>query len=64
MSVDDFNSNILTPLIDKVSSENKTLVLMGDFNIDFLKADSNCSATNVLDITSSFSLLPHIILPD
>ena len=36
-----FNKNYIEPLLDKISSENKLCSLMGDFNIDLLKIDSN-----------------------
>lgn len=63
MSLNDFNSDFLTPLLEKVSLENKTLILLGDFNVNLLKVTSIPSVTNFFDIISSFSLLPHIILP-
>lgn len=63
MSVDEFNSDVLTPLLEKISAENKTLVLLGDFNIDLLLSDSDKEASNYFDIISSFSLLPYIVLP-
>ena len=59
MAVGDFNTSFLLPLLVKASLENKEIYLLGDFNIDLLKPDS----ADYLDIFSSFSLLPHIILP-
>ena len=33
ITTDDFNQNFLSPLLSKISTENKTLMLLGDFNI-------------------------------
>ena len=41
MDVSDFNSFYLSPLLSKISSENKGLVLLGDFNINLLQFDSH-----------------------
>jgi hypothetical protein len=63
MSIDDFNYNYLSPLLDKVSSENKTLILLGDFNVDLLKSNTDHNISNFLDILGSNSVLPAILLP-
>ena len=63
MSVDEFNNDYLTPLLDKASSENKLIFLTGDFNVDLLKADTNKDFAEYLDILSSYDFFPHIILP-
>ena len=63
MSVNEFNSDYLTPLLDKASLENKFLFLAGDFNVDLLKANSNKDFADYPDILSSYHFLPHIILP-
>jgi len=34
-----FNSEFLGPLLHKISSEKKQIILLGDFNINLLKAD-------------------------
>ena len=47
----DFNDEYLKPLSEKLISENKEVVLIGDFNIDLLKGDSN---KNVSDFLTSF----------
>ena len=64
MCIDNFNNNFLYPLLDKVNREKKTLLLMGDFNVNLLHSDNNNSVSNFLDIFGSFSLLPQIILPN
>ena len=62
MSIDEFNNDVLTTLLEKISAENKTLILLGDFNIDLLMSDTDREVSNYFDIINSFSLLPHIIL--
>ena len=37
----DFNDEYLKPLSEKLVSENKEVILLGDFNIDFLKCYSS-----------------------
>ena len=63
MPIEEFNEEYILPLLEKASKENKPLILLGDFNINLLKSDSDNSVSNFLDILGSFSLLPQIILP-
>ena len=60
MSIDESNNDVLTTLLEKISAENKTLILLGDFNIDLLVSDTDREVSNYFDIINSFSLLPHI----
>ena len=46
ISVQNFNKDILEPLLDKIAVEDKTCAIMGDFNIDLLKIDTNEDANN------------------
>ena len=41
MSIKKFNDEIFDPLLDKIASEDKTWALMGDYNINLLKIDTN-----------------------
>ena len=61
MSIDEFSQVFLLPLLEKASKENKPLILLGDFNINLLKSDTDNSISHFLDILGSFSLLPQII---
>ena len=63
MSVDDFNDHYINPLLSKIVKEKKSILLLGDFNIDLLKCNSNSSYSNFLDLMGSFNLLPTITLP-
>ena len=49
--------------LEKASVEKKTLILLGDFNIDLLKCENNSNHSNFLDILCSHSILPTILLP-
>ena len=50
--VSDFSNNYITPLLDKLSNENKDIMIMGDFNINLI----NYNDGNFLD-TMFFSYL-------
>ena len=63
MSIDEFNDEFLLPLLEQASKENKQLILLGDFNINLLKSETENSVSNFLDILGSFSMLPQIIFP-
>ena len=41
MEISDFNKYYLSNLIEKLSLQNKKIVLLGDFNVGLLKYDSN-----------------------
>ena len=60
MELSEFNSNYLTNLLDALSLENKTVVLLRDFNADLLKYDQNSNISDFLDLMYSSLLLPHI----
>ena len=62
MDVDEFN-NYMSPLLSKITKEKKTLLLLGDFNINLLKCNSENSHSDFLDLLGSFQILPYITLP-
>ena len=49
--------------MEKLISENKEVILLGDFNIDLLKCDSNKNVSDFLDIIYSTNLVPNITSP-
>ena len=63
MDLEDFNECYLNILLEKLSKENKTAFLLGDFNIDLLKYDKHNSTNEFLDTLSSNYFLPLILLP-
>ena len=63
MSLDEFNTKFFSPLLERISRENKVLTLMGDFNIDLLQCESDRNTERFVDIISSYLLIPAITLP-
>ena len=63
MDLNEFNDYYLNELLHKLSSENKSVILFGDFNVDLLKYDNHHSTNEFLDSLSSHLLLPHITQP-
>ena len=63
MELPEFINDDLTNLLDTLSSENKTVVLLGDFNADLLKYDQNSNISDFLDLMYSSLLLLHIFSP-
>jgi hypothetical protein len=43
--------------------KNKEVLLLGDFNLDLLKVDSNQNVSNLLDMLMNFHMIPMITLP-
>ena len=63
MDLDEFSDNYLNTLLDKISKENKSVFLLGDFNVDLLKYDKHAPTNEFLDSLSSHMFLPHIVQP-
>ena len=51
------------PLLNKLSLENKDVILMGDFNVDLLHYENHNQSRDILDKKFSASLKPHITTP-
>ena len=62
MDRNEFNGYYLNELLHKLSLENKSVILLGDFNVDLMKYDNHHSTSEFLDSLSSH-LFPHIIQP-
>ena len=60
MDAREFNDNFLQNTLEKRSYENKD-ILMGDFNIDILKYDTNNDSAVFLDMM--YENLPYISSP-
>ena len=61
MNINEFNDDYLNELLDKLSKENKTIFLLGDFNINLLNYDIHPPTNEFLDSLSSHYFLPHIL---
>ena len=63
MDFNEFNDYHLNELLHKLSSENKSVILLCDFNVDLMKYDNHHSANEFLDSLSSHLFFPHITQP-
>ena len=63
MSVDEFNENYLTPLLKKITFENKNIFLTGDYNINLLNTETDEPTSSFLNNLTSNLFIPHITLP-
>ena len=63
MQSSEFNSIYLNDLLEKLSHENKKIILMGDFDIDLLKYDTHGDSSDFLDAMYASFLLPYINTP-
>ena len=61
MKINDFNYEYLTPLLAKILHEEKTCLLMGDYNINLLNTDTNRNISDFYDILSSNFFAPYIL---
>ena len=59
MDLSDFNENYLSFLLEKISKEKESVILLGDFNTDLLKYGKHNATIDFLDTLSSdfFSLI-------
>ena len=53
MDISEFNEYFINPLMNKLTKEDKTFYLLGDFNIDLLKINIENKITNFFDILTS-----------
>ena len=63
MAIQEFMDTFLQPLLDKLSYENKNVILLGDFNFDLLHYESHIQTREFLDKICFGSLSPHITIP-
>ena len=63
MHPSEFNDIYLKDLLENLSHENKATVMMGDFNIDILKYDTEKDSADFLDSMYTSYLLPYISTP-
>ena len=63
MKISCFNSEYLTSLLTNIQKEEKTSMLMGDFNINLLNAETNINISEFYDNMSSHFFAPNILQP-
>ena len=63
MDLNDFNTNYLNSLLDKASKEQKSIFLLGDFNINLLNYNDHNPTNEFLDSLASNSFALYILQP-
>ena len=63
MDLIDFNWNHLNKLLENISNEQKSLFLLGDFNVNLLNYSEYNQTNEVLDSLASNSFVPLILQP-
>ena len=63
MNINEFNDDYLNEFLDKLSKENKTIYLLGGFNINLLNYGLHPATNEFLVSLSSHYFLPHILQP-
>ena len=61
MNVTEFNDDHLNEIFDKLSKENKTIFIFGDFNINLLNYYTRPPTNKFLDLLLSHYSQPHIL---
>ena len=63
MDLTDFNCNYLNQLLENISKEQKSIFLLGDFNVNLLSYNKHNQTNEFLDSVASNSFIPLILQP-
>ena len=63
MDLADFNCNYLNKLLENTSKEQKSIFLIGDFNVNLLNYNEHNQTNEFLDSLASNSFIPLILQP-
>ena len=63
MDLTDFNCNYFNKLLDNISKEQKSIFLLGDFNVNPLSYNEHNQTNEFLDSLASNSFIPLILQP-
>ena len=63
MDLTDFNCNYLNKLLENISKEQKSVFLLGDFNVNLLNYNEHNQTNEFLDSLASNSFIPYILQP-
>ena len=63
MDLADFNCNYLNKLLENTSNEQKSIFLLGDFNVNLLNHNEHNETNEFLDSLASNSFIPLILQP-
>ena len=64
MDLTDFNCNYLNKLLDNISKEQKSILLLVDFNVNLLNYNEHNQTNEFLDSLASNSFIPLILQPN
>ena len=59
----DFNNNYLNKLLENISKDQKSIFLLGDFNVNLLNYNEHNPTNKFLDSLVSNSFIPFILQP-
>ena len=60
MNLNDFDTKYLNNLLDKISKEQKSVFLLGNFNVNLLNYNNHNPTNEFLDSLASNSFVPYI----
>ena len=63
MDLTDFSCNYLNQLLDNISKEQKSIFVLGDFNVNLLNYNEHNQTNEFLDSLASNSFIPLILQP-
>ena len=63
MDLTDFNYNYFNKLLESISKEQKSIFLLGDFNVNLLNYNEHNQTNEFLDSIASNSFIPLILQP-
>ena len=63
MPITEFISDFLEPLLTKIFSEKKEVILLGDYSINLLNCENDKNTCDSLELMLSFSFIPKIMNP-
>ena len=63
MDLTDFNCSYLNKLLENISKEQKSIFLLGDFNVNLLNYNEHNQTNKFLDSLDSNSFIPLILQP-
>ena len=63
MDLTDFNCNYLNKLLENISKEQKSIFLLGDFNVNLLNYNEHNQTNEFLDSLAFTSFIPLVLQP-
>ena len=63
MDLTDFNCNYLNKLLENISNKQKSIFLLGDFNVNLLNHNEDNQTNEYLDSFASNSIIPLVLQP-